>query len=58
MKGYIPMTETKKRGRPPVKKPVITTEAVENPKAEKKVARRRDLNELIDVKCSVHGGLN
>lgn len=52
------MTETKKRGRPPVKKTVAATETVETPKVEKKVARRRDLNELIDVKCIVHGGLN
>ena len=52
------MTETKKRGRPPVNKTaevkIATTPEVT---PTKQVKKQRALNELIDVKCIVHGGL-
>lgn len=48
-------TDKKKRGRPPKNKPENTTEVktTEN----KKVKKQRDLNEEIEVKCIVQGGL-
>lgn len=67
------MVEEKKRGRPSSSnKTVINKEVevkteknieetkdvvVETPKA-KVIKKQRDLNEMIDVKCIVHGGLN
>jgi len=58
MKGENKMTENKKRGRPPknTKTNVVKeTETKEFPK--KKIKEQRNLNELIEVKCIVHGGL-
>lgn len=63
-------TETKKKaGRPPKNKTVTEENKVVNKveevkeqtivqKPKKVVKKRRDLNEMIDVKCIVHGGLN
>lgn len=45
------MTEKKKRGRPPKSKETVN----ESPK--RKIKEQRNLNELIEVKCIVHGGL-
>ncbi len=56
--------QPKRKGRPPAKKtePEVVKEVkveetpVEKPK--KVIKRQRDLNEMIDVKCIVQGGLN
>ena len=67
------MAEAKKRGRPSSNKKAVENkevdaktekktdeikeDIVETPK-QKVIKKQRDLNEMIDVKCIVHGGLN